>query len=85
MDGVETGVLLSGSAKQLHRKDADPSDFYFTLIDAAGTYTIMVLKQNSKTHESVFWKPFQNRNIRSSKILNTWWCCLCDCAKRSES
>ena len=36
LDGVETGVLISDFTLYLRRKNADVSDIYFTLLDAAG-------------------------------------------------
>ena len=48
MDGVETGILLSDFAQQLRRKNADVSDIYFTLLDAAGISPTPVLNQMPK-------------------------------------
>ena len=36
LDGVDTGVLISGFTLHLRRKEADVLDIYFTLLDAAG-------------------------------------------------
>ena len=36
LDGVKTGGLLSDFAHQLHRRNADFPDNYFSLFDAAG-------------------------------------------------
>ena len=52
LDDAETGVLLSDFAQQLHRKNADVPDIYFTLLDAAGITPTLVLKQNAKAKET---------------------------------
>ena len=40
---VETGVLLSNFAQQLHRKNADLPHMYVTLVDATGVPPTVVL------------------------------------------
>ena len=45
---MKNGGLLSDSAQQFHRKNAEVPDIYFTLLDAAGTSPTLVLHQNAK-------------------------------------
>ena len=59
LDGVETGNFLSDIAQQLRRKNADIPDIYFTLLDAAGIYPILILNQNAKAKEKGSWVPFK--------------------------
>ena len=59
MDGVETGLLLSDSAQQLNRQNADVPVGYFTLLDAVGVSPNLVLNQDAKTKESGSWVPFK--------------------------
>ena len=60
LDGVETGIFLSDFAQQLRRKNAEVSDIYFTLLDAAGISPTLILNQNAKTKEKGSWVPFEN-------------------------
>ena len=60
LDGVETGIFLSGSAQQLRRKNADVPDIYFTLLDAAGLSPTLILNQNAKAKERGSWVSFEN-------------------------
>ena len=48
LDEVETGVSMSAFAQQLHRKNANVPDTYFTLLDAAGLSPTPVLNQMPK-------------------------------------
>ena len=59
LDGVETGIFLSGFAPQLHCKNADVPDIYFTFFDAAGLSPILFLNQNAKTKERGSWVIFK--------------------------
>ena len=45
---METEVLLSDFAQQLHRKNENVPGFFFTLLDAAGLSPTLVLNQNPK-------------------------------------
>ena len=49
MDGVETRVLLSHSAQQLRRKNAQVFHIYFTLLASAGVSPTLVSSQNART------------------------------------
>ena len=51
MDVLETGILLSDSAQQFCRENADVPDIYFILLDAAGISPSLVLNEKSKTTE----------------------------------
>ena len=59
LDGVKTGILMSNFAQQLCRKNADVPDIYFTLRDAVGASSNLVLNQNDKTKERRSWVPFK--------------------------
>ena len=59
LDGVETGVLLSDFAQQLHRKNAEVPHTYFALLDAAGISPTLVLNQNAKTEGRGSWVTFK--------------------------
>ena len=60
LDGVETAVFLSDFAQHLRRKNADVSNIYFTLLDAAGISPTLILNQNAKAKERGSWVPFRN-------------------------
>ena len=59
LDGVDTGVLISGFTLHLRRKNADVPDIYFTLLDAAGISPSLVFIQNAKAKERGSWIPFK--------------------------
>ena len=59
LDGVEPGSFLSDFAQQLHRKNADVSDTYFILLDAAGISPTLILNQSAKAKERSSWFPFK--------------------------
>ena len=59
LDGVETGIFLSDFAQQLRRKNADVSDIYFTLLDAAGISPTLIMNQNARAKERGSWVPFK--------------------------
>ena len=59
LDGVGTGIFLSGFAQQLRRKNAYVPDIYFTLLDAAGISPTRILNQNAKAKERGSWVPFE--------------------------
>ena len=53
---METGVLRSGFAQQLRRKNADVPGVFLILLDAAGLSLTLVLNQNAKGRN---WAPFK--------------------------
>ena len=57
LDGTDTGVLLQDFAQHLRRKNADVSDIYFTLLDAADISSCIVLNQNVKERGN--WIPLK--------------------------
>ena len=59
LDGVGTGVLISDFTLRLRRKNADVSDIYFTLLDAAGISPSLVFNQNGKAKDKGSWVPFK--------------------------
>ena len=59
LDGVDTGVLISDFTLHLRRKNADVSDIYFTLLDAAGISPSLVYNQNAKPKERGSCVPFK--------------------------
>ena len=67
LDGVDTGVLFSDFSQQLHRKNADVPDIYFTLLNAAGIAPSLVFNQNAKTKDRGSWIPFEIMNVRNCK------------------
>ena len=54
-----TEFSLSHFAEQLRRKNADILDIYFTLLDAAGIPSTLILDQNAKAKERGSWVPFK--------------------------
>ena len=58
LDGVETGSFLWDFAQQLCRKNADVSDTYFSLLDAAGISSTLILNHNAKPKEREGWVSF---------------------------
>ena len=64
MVGVETGVLLSGSAQQLRRRNADVTDIYLILLDAAG---ISGSESKCQIQRQRKLGLFQKLNVRSCK------------------
>ena len=76
LDGVETGVFLSGFAQQLRRKNADVPDIYFTLLDAAGISPTLILNQNAKAKEGGSWFPSKTWHSEAAKAVHAGWCCL---------
>ena len=59
LDSVDTGVLISKITLHLRRKNADTSDIYFSLLEAAGRSPFLVFKQNAKTKDRGSWVPFK--------------------------
>ena len=59
MDGVETGFSLLDFDQQLRRENTDIPDFYFILLDAAGTSHTLILNQKTKAKESGSWVPLK--------------------------
>ena len=57
LDGVDTGVLISDFTRHLPRKNADVTDIYFTLLDAAGISPSLVFNQNAKAKDRGSWVP----------------------------
>ena len=64
LGGVETGVFLLDFAQQLRRKNVDVPDIYFTLLDAPGISSTLILKKNAKATEK---GSFQNLNVGNCK------------------
>ena len=48
LDGVQTRIFLLDFVQQLRRKNADVSDVYLFLLDAAGISPTLILNQNAK-------------------------------------
>ena len=59
LDGVDTGVVISDFTLRLHRKNLDVPDIYFTLLDAAGKSSSLVLNQYGKAKDRGSWVPFE--------------------------
>ena len=59
LDGVDTGMLISGFTQHLRRKNSDVPGIYFTLLDAAGISPSLVFNQNAKAKERGSWVPFK--------------------------
>ena len=59
LDGVDTRVLFSDFTLHLRRKNADVPDIYFTLLDAAGKSSTLILNQNATAKERGSWIPFK--------------------------
>ena len=59
LDGVETGIFLSDFAQKLRPKNADVPVIYFTLLDAAGISSTLILNQNAKVKERGSCVPFK--------------------------
>ena len=57
LDGVDTGVLISDFTQRLRRKNADASDIYFFLLDAAEISTSLVFNQNAEAKARGSWVP----------------------------
>ena len=70
LDGVETAVLLSDSAQQLHCENVDVPDLYFTLLDAGGIIPTLFLNQNVKARDRKSWFPFKLWKSWAAKIVN---------------
>ena len=85
LDGVKTVVLLSDFAQLLLRNNADVQDIYFILLEAAGIYPTLVLKQNAKIKERGGWVPFKICKSDAAKIVHPGQCCLWVCAQLSEN
>ena len=59
LDDVDTGVLISDFTLHLRRKNADVSDIYFTLLDAAGISPSLVFNHNAKAKDRGSWVRFK--------------------------
>ena len=59
LDGVETGIFLSDFAQQLRPENAEVSDIYFILLDAACISPTLILNQNAKAEERGSWVPLK--------------------------
>ena len=55
VDGIDTGVMLHDFAQHLRKKNADVTDIYFTLLDAADISPSIVLNQNARAKEIGNW------------------------------
>ena len=73
--GEETRMVLSDSAQQLHRKNADVADFHFSILDAAGISSTPFLNQNAEAKERGSWVPFKICIREAPKSVHTRWCC----------
>ena len=65
LDAGETEVLFSDYAQQLRRGNANVLDIYFSLLDAAGTSPVLVLKKTNSRDWTL--GQFQNTKTRSCK------------------
>ena len=59
LDGVETGVLLSGFPQHRRRKNTDVTDIYFTSFGSAGITPTLDLTQIAKTKKRGSWIPLK--------------------------
>ena len=59
LEGLDTGVLISDFTLHLRRKNADISDIYFTLLDAAGISYALVFNQNARAKHRGRWVSFK--------------------------
>ena len=81
LDGVETGVLLSDFAEERRRKNADVTDTYFILLDAAAISPTLVLNQNATIKEKGSWVHLKiiaseaGKNVHSG-VGSTWVCAI---------
>ena len=85
LDGVYTWLLISDFTLHLRRKDADVTDIYFTLLDAAGISPSLVFNQNAKTKERGSWVPFKVWTSEAAETVYARWCCLRFCTQLGES
>ena len=72
---METGFLLSDFAQQLRHKNADVEDIYFTLHDAAGESSTLVVYQNDKDKDGgncVFFKMFEASKVAHAGRFLLW-------------
>ena len=84
LDGVETGIFFCWTL--LNNCVVKTQTFeIFTLLDAAGISPTLILNQNAKAKKSGTWVPFKIRPSEAAKAVHTGWCCLCVCARLSES
>ena len=79
LDGVETGVSLSDFGQQLRRKNADVSEIYFILLDAAGMSPTLAMNQNASAKERRSWVPFKVWTSEAIKVVHAGRCCLWYC------
>ena len=59
LNGVQAGIFPPDFGQQLRRKTADVPEIYFSLLDAAGISTALILNQNAKAKERGSWVPFK--------------------------
>ena len=85
LDGAHTGTFLLGFGQQLRRKNADGTDPYFNLFDAAGLSANLNLKQNANAKERGSWVPSKNWKSGPAKAVDREWCCLWVCVQLSEN
>ena len=86
LDGVETEILLLDFAQQMSRKNADISDFYFILLDAAGISPTLILNENTTAKErEEAGSFFKIKTSEAAKAVHTGCCCLWVCAQFSEN
>ena len=70
-DGVETGILLSDSAQQLHPRIPDVPDIYITLLEEGGISLTLILNQKAQAKEKVRAQSFSNIERQKLQRLHT--------------
>ena len=85
LDGVDTGVLFSDFTQHLRRKNADVTEIYFTLLDAAGLSPFLVFNQNAKAKDRGSWVPFKVWTSEAAKTKYARCCCLRFCIQLGKS
>ena len=85
LDGVDTGVLFSDFTLHLRRKNADVSDIYFTLLDAAGISPSLVFNQNAKAKGRRSWVPFKVWTSEAAETVYARCCCLRFCTQPEKN
>ena len=73
LDGVETGVLLSVFAQQLHRKNPEVPDLYLILVDAASISPTLVLNPNDRAKERRGWVFHKTWTSEVAKFVHARW------------
>ena len=76
IDKLESGIFLLDFAQQLHRKNTDVPDIYFTLLDVAGLPPTLILNRNAKAKNRGSWVPFKIWMSEAAKAVHAGWFCL---------